>query len=78
MVGKQEIGFRFTEFERALKRLKEAATLEKETDIKKDATIQRFEFTFEILWKVFRKIAHFEKLDCFSPRTCFKTAFRMD
>ncbi|HHE05085.1 MAG TPA: DUF86 domain-containing protein [candidate division WOR-3 bacterium] len=77
MVEKREVAVLFGEFEKALKRLEEAILLKEETDIKRDAVIQRFEFTFEILWKVFRRIARLEKMDCYSPKSCFKIAFNM-
>ena len=39
--------------------------------------IQRFEFTYELLWKVFRKIARLKKVDCFTPRDAFSFAFKL-
>ena len=46
-------------------------------DLKQDAVIQRFEFTYELLWKVFRKIARLKKVDCFTPRDAFSFAFKL-
>lgn len=40
--------------------------------------IQRFEFTFELLWKTFKKIAREERIDCFSPKTAFRAAFQLN
>ncbi len=39
------------QFDKALTRLKEVLAEPLETDIVRDATIQRFEFTFEAAWK---------------------------
>lgn len=42
---------RLSELERALGRLDEALAIEPPTDIVRDASIQRFEFCFELGWK---------------------------
>jgi len=56
---------------RANKRLKEAAAL-KPTQIHKDATIQRFEFCFELAWKAIQAFVKDQGLDCRSPKNCFR------
>ena len=49
-----------------------------EVDIALDATIQRFEFTFELSWKAIKKFAEFMGLEgCNSPRSCIKLAYRL-
>jgi len=43
------------------------------SDVVRDATIQRFEFSFELLWKVVKiylKDAH--AMECDSPKSCFR------
>jgi len=57
----------------ASQRLKEASELES-TRIHKDATIQRFEFTFELAWKTMQEYIRDQGLDCKSPKSCFGTA----
>ena len=47
-----------------------------ENDLKRDAVIKRFEFTYELLWKCYKKIARLQKLDYFSPKACFQFAFK--
>ena len=47
-----------------------------ETDISRDAAIQRFEFCFELAWKSIQERARDEGLDCQSPRGCLKLAFK--
>ena len=42
-----------------------------ETDISRDAAIQRFEFCFELAWKSIQERARDEGLDCQSPKGCF-------
>jgi nucleotidyltransferase substrate binding protein (TIGR01987 family) len=49
-----------------------------EVDIALDATVQRFEFTFEQAWKAIKKFAHLMGLEeCNSPRGCLKLAYRL-
>jgi len=77
MASDQEIKSIFEQFKKANQRLKEAVNLREETEIKRDAVIQRFEFTYELLWKTFKKIAREEKIECFSPKTAFRAAFQL-
>ncbi len=60
---------------RAIVRLREALSAA-ETDVSRDAAIQRFEFCFELAWKVIQERARGEGLDCQSPKGCFKLAFK--
>lgn len=59
-------------FEKALLKLEQIVQME-EDEIVRDATIQRFEFTFELGWKALRtflKDAH--GIVCNSPKNCFR------
>lgn len=62
---------------KANQRLKEASTLEP-TPIHRDATIQRFEFCFELAWKAIQAYIREEGLECRSPRNCFRTAAQLN
>ncbi len=43
------------------------------TDLNRDAAIQRFEFTFELFWKSVKiYLKEKEKIECVSPRSCFR------
>ena len=75
MAYRQEIENQFRKFENALKRLEEVLLIENYNDIIRDSAIKRFEFTFEMLWKLIKRISHFEGIPCNSPRQCFKFAF---
>jgi len=77
MASDEEIKNIFKQFSEANSRLSEAINLEEESDIKRDAVIKRFEFNYELLWKTFKHIARYEKMECFSPKGCFKIAFKM-
>lgn len=46
--------------------------------IVRDATIQRFEYTFEALWKFIREyLKEKEGIICNSPKACFKEMFSL-
>jgi nucleotidyltransferase substrate binding protein (TIGR01987 family) len=76
MASNEEIQSLFGQFKEAHSRLKEAINLKEESDIKRDAVVKRFEFTYELLWKTYKKIAREQKLDYFNPKACFQFAFK--
>lgn len=59
--------------QKALMRLEEILELEP-TEIHKDAAIQRFEFSFELSWKLMQTAARFHGKDANSPRQSIRTA----
>lgn len=61
----------------AYERLKEALVLPS-TQIHKDATIKRFEFTFELAWKLMQAIVRYQGTDIFGPRESIRAAARYD
>lgn len=67
---------RLTNFERALSRLKEAVA-EAESELEIDGAIQRFEFTYELYWKLLKDYLQTQGIRCQSPRSCFKEAYRL-
>lgn len=46
-------------------------------ELQKDGVIQRFEFTFELLWKTLKIFLFEEGLDCKSPKDCLRNAFKI-
>ena len=76
MASNEEIQSLFKQFKAAYGRLKEAVNIREESDIKRDVVIKRFEFTYELLWKTYKKIARLQKLDYFNPKACFQFAFK--
>ena len=62
-------------FSRAIVRLNEAL-MATETDLSRDAAIQRCELCFELAWKVIQEQARSEGLDCQSPKGCLKLAYK--
>lgn len=63
--------------DKANQKLKESSSL-KPTQINKDATIQRFEFTFELAWKTIQEYVKDEGFDCKSPRSCIREGARLE
>ena len=65
---------------KSLERLKEALAVSlSQNPLALDATIQRFEFTFENLWKlvkIYLKVVH--GVDCYSPKSCFSELVKID
>ena len=55
-------------------RLNEAMA-QPESDIIRDATIQRFEFTFEVVWKTLKLFLERQGHECGGPRPTLKKAF---
>ena len=66
---------RLTSLRNAVVRLREVLAVA-ETDVSRDAAIQRFEFCFELAWKAVQERARNEGLDCQSPKGCLKLAFK--
>lgn len=63
------------DFQRAAGRLSDALA-QPESEFIRDASIQRFEFCFELAWKSIQTVARIEALDCTSPRAAFSMAWR--
>ena len=58
---------------RAVGRLQEALEAEP-TQLNKDATIQRFEFTFELAWKLMQAVVEAEAIEAFGPKNAIRRA----
>jgi len=65
------------DLKKANQRLKEA-TEAKPTRMNKDATIQRFEFTFELSWKTIQEYIKDQGFDCNSPKNCIREGGRLE
>jgi nucleotidyltransferase substrate binding protein (TIGR01987 family) len=62
---------------KANRRLKEALNA-RPTRMNKDATLQRFEFTFELAWKTLQAYIRDQGFDCKSPKNCIREAGRLE
>ena len=72
---KSEVLLKIEKFNQAVERLKEAVQTAK-SQLEKDGTIQRFEFTVELFWKTLKAILSYQGIECYSPRDCIKKAYR--
>jgi nucleotidyltransferase substrate binding protein (TIGR01987 family) len=67
--------FKINDLERSLARYKEVVD-QKKSNIVRDSVIQRFEFTFELFWKVLKKILSYEGEDTTTPRHTLSKAYQ--
>jgi len=71
---KEELVFHLSRLKKALSTLDEV--LEHPfSEIVRDATIQRFEYCFELSWKVLKKALKIEGIEVVSPRQAIRSAF---
>lgn len=63
-------------YEKSIKRLKQALR-QRESTLARDASILRFEFTFELAWKSAQKALREEQVICNSPKSCFQESFHV-
>lgn len=73
VVKKNKVVLLYRDLEKALSRLKEAVNLPS-TVLNQDATIQRFEFTYELSWKLMKALAQLEGLAVTSPKNAMRQA----
>lgn len=72
----QKLREKLEDFSKALNRLKEALERDQSDDIVLDAVIQRFEFTYELSWKLIKAYMSYSGIaDVKTPRQAFKEAF---
>lgn len=72
---KKEVEYSITKLETAFQRLEEGINSVKD-DLDKDGVIQRFEFTFELLWKTVKVHLEDKGILCKSPKDCLQQAFK--
>jgi nucleotidyltransferase substrate binding protein (TIGR01987 family) len=75
---KERIIERFGDYKSALERLEEGLQIEPDNSIIVDGVIQRFEFTFELAWKLMKDCLEYEGIEVKSPRTTIKEAYRIE
>lgn len=67
----------FTNLKKALGRLEEALKEDSENSLIVDGTIQRFEFTIEIYWKMLKRLLLSEGIEAKTPRETLKEAYQV-
>jgi nucleotidyltransferase substrate binding protein (TIGR01987 family) len=73
-MSKERFAERQAEVKDAAARLAEAVA-QPESELVRDATIQRFEFTFEVVWKTLKLFLERQGHECGGPRPTLKKAF---
>ncbi|MFA4845573.1 MAG: HI0074 family nucleotidyltransferase substrate-binding subunit [Patescibacteria group bacterium] len=64
----------YKSFEKSLKRLEDMLRERKSMTVR-DATVLRFQLTFELAWKSMQQFLREEKIICQSPKACLNEAF---
>ncbi len=72
---KDEIQYSLAKFSEAVETLSQGIELAKD-ELGEDGVIQRFEFTFELLWKTLKIFLEEKGIICRSPKDCLKNAFK--
>ena len=67
----------FINLEKALLRLEEALSEDQQNSLIVDGTIQRFEFTIEIYWKMLKRLLQSEGIETKTPRETLKEAYQV-
>ena len=76
-MNSEKLNRNLTNFEKALSRFNEVL-LESESTIVLDATIQRFEFSYELMWKTLKNfLEDIHGIRAISPRQVFKEAYTL-
>jgi nucleotidyltransferase substrate binding protein (TIGR01987 family) len=74
---KKEIKLAIEKLEKAVRRLREGAASSRD-ELDKDGVIQRFEFSFELLWKTLKIFLEGRGVDVKTPKDALKEAFRLE
>ena len=67
----------YEDLSKALERLKEIAVLPPNETANQDATIQRFEFTFELAWKLMQSIEVENNINVYGVKTILREAAKL-
>lgn len=72
----KKVQYKLLNYERAFFRLKQALSLETDDSIVIDGIIQRFEFTYELGWKLMKVFLEYEGItEVNTPRATFREAY---
>lgn len=72
----EEFAFHLERVKQALRTLEQVLEMPS-SDVVRDASIQRFEYTFELAWKLFKKAAKIDGIEVNSPRQALRAAYQM-
>lgn len=72
----KELKYSLSKFSDAIDKLKKGVDIAKD-ELQKDGVIQRFEFSFELLWKTTKIFLNSKGIDVKTPKDSLKEAFRL-
>ncbi len=64
--------------EKALQNLSDALSLDKPTELERDGTIQRFEYCYELLWKLAQRTLKQHEIEAETPKSVFRELGRLN
>ena len=70
-----EIHYALRQFKAAFRRLQEGVQVA-DSALLQDGVVQRFEFTFELLWKALKVLLEDQGIIALTPKDCLQAAFR--
>lgn len=73
---KEELQLAFNKLQQAYFQLRDGS-INAKSQLEKDGVVQRFEFTFELMWKTIKIFLEHQGFICKTPRECMKSAFRL-
>ena len=74
----ERLNLKFVEYQKAVDKLKKAIEKNPELDdLYLDGTIQRFEFSYELSWKLIKDYLSYEGIEVSSPRSCIREGFKV-
>lgn len=72
-----QLQMKWEDYHKAMKRLRIAANSQADADgLYLDATIQRFEFCFELAWKLMKAMLDYEGIEASSPRSSIREGWK--
>lgn len=77
LMNENKLKYKLDDFQKALKKLEIA--LEKDAHLDElylDGTIQRFEFVYELSWKLMKSYLEYQGIEVISPRETFREGFK--
>lgn len=79
LMNENKLNLKLSDFKRALERLEDSLTKDPhKDDLYLDGTIQRFEFVFELSWKLMKAYLEYDGIEANSPRGAFREAFKIE
>jgi nucleotidyltransferase substrate binding protein (TIGR01987 family) len=77
IMNENKLKYKLDDFERALKRLEDSLNKDPHLDdLYLDGTIKRFEFVFELSWKLMKGYLEYNGIEVSSPRESFRQSFK--